>query len=272
MTADIAISTYKHRGIARLAAGALPHIDNVRYIISWQNHDNAPVPQSLRERDDVTVVRCNRYGQSHNRNNALQHCTSDIIIISDDDLIYHPEGIKQLISAFEQTPEMELATFRSIHDPDIIFPDRETRLSLPLPKGYYVSCFEMAVRRNSPAGRLRFNPEFGLNSPRMHGGEDEMFLLSALRRGLDCRFLPVTVCTHPDVSTGLKGTLSPENLRSMGCTIAFYYRTGAIARIPLKAWRLYRAGQSPLLRALRFLTQGALAAPATYRRTRQYLW
>lgn len=271
MTADIAISTHKQAGIQRLAQGNLPNIPDVRYIISWQSHENAPIPEQLSDRDDVTIIRFDGHGQSHNRNNALEHCNADIVIISDDDLIYRPDGIKAALAEFEKNPQMEVATFRSIHDPSISYPDKITPLSLPLPRNYYVSCFEIALRRNSEAGKLRFNPELGLNSPRMHGGEDEVFILTAIRRGLDCRFLPITVCEHPDLSTGLKSRLSAANLRAMGCVITLYYPATAPLRLILKAWRLSRAGRTSLPRALHHLFSGALATPALRKRTATYL-
>lgn len=271
MTADIAISTYKTEGISRIANAGLPHIPDVRYVISWQAHDNAPIPDTLTDRDDITVVRFDGHGQSHNRNNALIHCTSDIIIISDDDLNYFPENITYLIKAFEDHPDMDVATFRSIHDAAIHYPDTQTRLSIPLPRNYYVSCFEIALRRESEAGRLRFNPELGLNSPRLHGGEDEVFIYSAIRRGLNCQFIPLTLCEHPDVSTGLKGGLTPANLRAMGTVITLYYPATAPLRIILKALRLKRKAQSGFFKALYFLGQGLAGTPAFKHRTRRYL-
>lgn len=270
MTADIAISTYKQAGIARLAKGFLIPIAGVRYVISWQNHENAPIPEVLSKRDDVTILRFDGDGQSNNRNNALLHCTSDIVIISDDDLIYREEGIRQLIRKFEEFPEMEVATFRSVHDAEITYPGGVTSLSTHLPKGYYISCIEIALRRNSRAGLLRFNPELGLNSPRMHGGEDEIFVFTAIKRGLDCRFLPITVCEHPHSSTGLKRSLTPANIRAMGCVIRLHHPLSFIPRIFLKAWRLSRKKQSSFFKAIRFLTGGAIETPAFKKRTASY--
>lgn len=270
MTLDLAIATCRPEGIARVAKMILPPIPGVRYVVSWQAHDNAPIPSTLM-RPDVAVHRFDGIGQSLNRNNATGKCTGDIIVFSDDDLIYYPDGLRQLIEAFEKKPEMDFAIFKSIRDGAAEIPPVEIPVGDPLPGNFYVSCFELALRR-STAGHLRFSPEFGLNSSKMHGGEDEIILLSAIRKGLNCRYLPIVVCAHEHPTTGTKARFSNENLRASGCVVALTFPRTAVLRIPLKAWRVWRKGQASLPRALLYLTAGALAAPGVYRRNKEYLW
>lgn len=271
LTIDIAISTYKPEGIKRLASHPLPKMPGVRYIVSWQMHQQAHVPHSLAEREDMKIYRFDTPGQSHNRNNALDHCDADIVIISDDDVILIPEGIERLRDAYERYPQMDMATFRSIHDPSVVYPAEETELACPLPKGYYAACFELSMSRKA-ASSLRFNPELGLNSPRMHGGEDEIMLLTAIRRQMDVRFIPTTICEHIHPSTGLKHHHTPENLRATGCVITLYYASSALPRIILKAIRLQKQSKDPLLKSIFYMLQGWAETPAFRRRTAKYLW
>ncbi len=271
LTIDIAISTYKPEGIQRLASHPLPKMPGVRYVVSWQLPQMAAVPASFAEREDIVVYRFDTPGQSHNRNNALSHCDADIVIISDDDVTFLPEGIERLREAYQRHPEMDVATFRSIHDSSVVYPASETPLGCPLPKGYYVCCIELSMSRKA-AQTLRFNPELGLNSPRMHGAEDEIMLLTAIKRQMDVRFIPTTVCEHPHPSTGLKCHHTPENLRATGCSIALYYPASALPRILLKAIRLRKHSKDPLLKSLFYMIQGWAETPAFKRRTRQYLW
>ena len=86
LTLDIAIVTHRPEGIARVAAMNLPVIDGVRYVVSWQSHEEAPVPESL-VRDDVEIHRFDGRGISLNRNHAYDHCRADIVLNADDDLI-----------------------------------------------------------------------------------------------------------------------------------------------------------------------------------------
>lgn len=268
ITLNIAIATYKPEGIARLAEAQLPHIEGVRYVVSWQSHDDAPVPEALK-RDDVEIHRFDGVGQSANRNNSVAMCKADIVMPSDDDLRFFPEGISALKDIYEKHPDIDFISFKSVHESSVCYPDRPWDLKAQFPKNYYVPCFELSFKRT--AG-LKFCPELGLNSPRMHGGEDEMLLQSALRRGLNCWFFPITVCEHDHPSTGTKAHFTVENLRASGCVIALARGWQACLRVPLKAWRVWRAGQSSLWRALFYLTQGAIESRGVLKRNHDSLW
>ena len=270
LTLNIAIITHKPEGIERLAEADLPRMENVSYVISWQNHCNAPVPEEL-IRDDVEIHRFDGVGLSNNRNNSIACCTADIIMLTDDDVTFLKDGVKSLIKAYEDNPEVDLITFKSIQPGDKAYPLRSERLEGKLPKGYSVSSIEISFRRTT-AGWLRCCPELGLGAPRLHGGEDEILLQTAIRRGLYCCFLPVTVCEHDHLSTGIKVKFSNANLMASGCVIALVMPWTAVFRIPLKAWRVSRARQADFACALWNLTRGAFMAPGLFRRNRKYLW
>lgn len=269
MTLDLAMITYRPEGLDRVAKVLLPQQQGMRYIVSWQQHENAPIPAALM-RSDVEIHRYDGIGLSNNRNNAIDHCSADIILIADDDITYLPDAFGEIIRIFRENPSLDFATFRSEKDMDPEFPSAETSLRNPLPKGYYVTSFEMALRR-STAGGLRMCPELGLGAPRFHGGEDEMMLHTAISRGLDCRFFPITICRHPHPSTGTKTSATDGNLRAFGAVIALMHPWSSPLRVPLKAWRIARSGRAPFLRALRYITAGALAAPALLNRNKTYL-
>lgn len=269
---DLAVVTHRPEGLERVAKMLLPPAQGVTYVVSWQDHRDAPIPADLAAREDVKIYRFDRVGQSLNRNNAVAHCRAEIVLHSDDDVIYYAEGLADLRRAFRDHPEVDFATFRSDHGDMSRFPAEATNL-LPrkLPKGYSVACFELAFRREL-APWLRCCPELGLGSERFHGGEDEALLLAALHRGLNCWFFPVTICAHPHDSTGTKASLTDQNLLASGCIIALQYPWSAALRVPLKAWRLSRQGKAPLFRGLKLLAQGALAAPGLRRRNKKFLW
>lgn len=270
LTLDLALVTYHPEGIARLAAMNLPRVSGVRYVVSWQAHANAPVPDSL-NRPDVEIHRFDTPGQSLNRNNAIEHCSADIILHADDDVTYTPQGLQAVIHSFETNPEVDVATFRSEQTVNKPYPEASVKLGTKLPRNYSVGTIEIAFRR-STAGHLRCCPEFGLNSPQLHGSEDEMFLMSAIRRGLHCRFFPVTICSHLHESTGTKSAFTNKNLQAAGCLIALTRPWTACLRIPLKAWRVSRKGQASFMRALYRISRGALMAPGVLNRNHSYLW
>ena len=268
-TVDFAIATHKPSGIRRLAECNLPALPGVRYVVSWQNHEDAPIPQTL-DRPDITIHRYDGQGQSNNRNNAITRCTADVIVTSDDDLEFFPEGIRALQQTYSENPDIDFIVFRAIHE-TLRKPDRACHLSYPLPKDFFVGCIELSFRRKCG---LLCCPDLGLGSPAgMDGGEDELLFATALRRGLNCWYFPITVCRHDHPSTGSKAHLTPGNLRAAGCVIALtfpWWQT--MLRVPLKIWRISRQRRAPLGSAILNVTKGALAARRLRRRNRNYLW
>lgn len=271
LTLNLALITHRPEGIERLARMFLPEISGVSYVVSWQEHMNAPVPEALKNRSDITIHRFNKPGLSLNRNNALEHCTGDIILFADDDLIYSEESLRSVITVFENDSTLDLATFISKSAKYRKFPSEPTLLKSKLPRNYSVASFEIAFRnnRNNP---LRCCPELGLGAPLIQSGEDEMIVRSAIKRGMKCKFFPIEVCDHPLDSTGSKINPPKGVLRGFGCVIALTYPVTAILRVPLKAFRLSKAGQSGFMHALRYVASGALAAPGIFLRNRKYLW
>lgn len=265
MTLDIAVCTCGPEGAERVAELLLPPKRGVRYVVSWQKHEGRELPAELAGRPDVSVFRTDSVGLSNNRNEVMRHCTADIVMIADDDVRYFEEGIEGIMDIFEKNPELAVATFKSEQNLPRTYPERSVRLGKRLPKGYGVTSIELAYRREA-IGDLRFCPELGVNAPVLKSGEDEVFLHSAISRGLDCRFFPVLVCSHPHESTGGGKALSPGVLKASGLVIRLLYGPQALLRLPLKAWRLAKAGQSPLLRSLWHLCQGAAMLPALRRR------
>lgn len=268
---DLAVVTHRPEGIERVAKMVLPPAEGITYVVSWQNHQDAPVPPQLAARPDVKIFRTDSKGISCNRNNALDHCEGDIILFSDDDLTYKPSDLEALRRLYKERPELEMVTLRCDCGYPEVYPTRETKLGSKLPKNYYVTSREISFRRTA-ASDLRCCPELGLGSPLLHCGEDEVFLLTAIHRGLDCRFVPLTICAHPHESTGTKSTVPNGVLLGFGCVIALQYPQTATLRIPLKAWRLWRAGKASLLKSLVSLTRGALMTPGLKKRNKKFLW
>lgn len=255
MTLDLAIATHGHEGIRKVEKMLLPPQDGVRYVVSWQEHGGTPLPEYVRRRDDVEVWRLEKKGLSNNRNNAIAHCRADIVLIADDDLIYYADSFQRVIKVFESDGNLDLATFRVNFRQAKSYPEDGCRLGVPLPKGYFVTSMEIAFRRESTFG-LSFNPLLGLGAPALHCGEEEMYLLDAIKRGLVCRHVAEYICHHPTDTTGCRAT--PGILMGQGYVIRRYYNMSAFPRLILKAYRISKSGNMSFYRALRFLAKGAM--------------
>lgn len=262
LTLDVLIATHSPEGLRRVESMNLPRVGGVRYIVSWQAHGDTPVPGYFAGRDDIEIHRTDLKGLGNNRNNAIEHSKGDIMLIADDDLAYTPERLRSVTEAFAARPAMEMASFMYEGDDGKTYPPHECSLR-QIPKGFYPTSFELAVRSDSRAGGLRFSPDFGLGST-WPIGEDTIFLLTARRMGIEARFIPTVICRHNGPTTGLRAMTDPAALRGTGACLALEYPVTAPLRIPLKAWRGWRAGRMRLIPALWHMTAGALRATFRY--------
>lgn len=253
----VLIATYGHEAMQRIEAMNLPQVDGVKYYVSWQKHSDLAIPESIACRNDIAVSRCNSIGLSHNRNNLLDIAMGKILLIADDDIRYSSDQLLSVIRTFEQNPEVEYASFcyagehKSYPAESCVLP--------PLPKNFFQSSIEVAIRSNNRTRHLRYNPNYGLNGIKFDSGEDEIFLLDAIAAGVRCRFFPITITEHFGSSTGYRKPTA-KVLRGQGAVIFRYYPFSFPARIVLKAARLSRVRKAAFFTALTQLSYGALLA------------
>ena len=254
-TLDLAVVTHQPSGINRVENMILDPIEGVRYIISWQSHQNAPIPESLMRREDVEIHRLDINGISNNRNNAIDFCKGDIVLFSDDDMVYSREGILKIIETFDADRSLEVALFKVDFFNKKKYPEEESLIKLPFPQGYFVSSVEIAFRRKKIRD-LRCWPGLGLGSGEMVGGEDEFFIISCIKRGLCCKFIPHLIGKHPYPSTGDR--ISSGILISSGFIISVVYPMSCVVRIILKAWRVSKSGDINFISSLKALSKGLI--------------
>lgn len=258
MTLDIAIATHKAHGIEKVAKMLMPEKEGVRYIVSWQNCEGE-IPLEIINRNDVSVYKLDVPGVSANRNNALSRCTADIVLMADDDLKYTPSAIDDILNCFDQHPEIDFGTFEFTGNQKV-YPKESVELS-PWPKNYSVTTFEIACRRSSLIENgISFDLRFGPGSGMFEAGEDEVFVLTMLHKGLKGRFFPVIICHHEGLTTGFRKRINDEIGFSFGGVIALMYPFSGILRAALKAWRLSRSKRMPLARGLRTICAGYLCS------------
>ncbi len=256
LTLQIAIPTHTPRGIGRVEKLLLPPQEGVGYVVSWQDHRGASIPASIADRNDVEILRFDGSGLSANRNNALEYCRADIVLIGDDDLVYRQDAFDKVREVFTTNPALEYASFQYAGPDNKPYPEAETSIN-PAPKGFYQTTFEVAFRRDTRASALRFSSLFGPGAPFLTAGEDEFFLLTANKKGLNCRFFPITIAEHPTLTSGALPESGDGLLRTTGAIIALRHRRMWIPRLPVVAWRMAKQGKAGFFRALKAMAAGA---------------
>ena len=196
---QVLICTYGADGIERVASAIHPEVEGVEYLISWQTNEDHEIPKVL-ERHDFHIMRSTTKGLSVNRNIALAKATAPLLLISDDDVDYTEEGLRAVVDAFHSHTSMDIVTFRytsSSHTK--YYPSSTCDLRTPA-KGYFVTSFEIAFRRESVQGKIWFNENFGIGAC-FPSGEEEIFIHDCLASGLNGVFEPVTIARHDGTTT-----------------------------------------------------------------------
>ena len=258
MTLQLLISTIDGN-IDNIVDMLLEPSEGISYLVSWQHSDGnskRDIPLAL-QRDDVTVCHLEGRGLSRNRNNCIDHATADICLIADDDCRYTTQWLDNVRQTFAAHPEVDIATFRELNRCADIYPQHEMDLR-DRSKNYSATSIEVAFRRSSVQGHLRFNELFGLGSPALHCGEEEVFLHDALAMGMNCRFFPVVAVRHDGPTTAVTRAADGGTLMARGAFLAIAYKGTMVPRIFLISYRLHRDYGVPFWFAVKKMTAGVV--------------
>lgn len=259
MTLEILICTIDN-GIDNIKELLLAPIKGVSYLVSWQ-HSSETTPYTLPkelEREDVKIVHLQGKGLSRNRNNAIRHATGDICLIADDDCTYQSEYFARITETFKNDSTLDLATFQCKNNYEQkSYPKYSFALN-KYPKGYFTSSVEIAFRRTSIQGKLWFNELFGLGAPVLQSGEENIFILDAVKSGLKCQYFPIVVVEHNHPTTASSRTSNPGVIMAEGAYISRAFSWTALPRLILKAIRLNKKNSLGLMKNLSYIFKGVL--------------
>ena len=225
MTLDILICTIDE-AIEKVPEVLMSPRGDVRYVVSMElttpadeEERLARVPKVLREREDVTLTFLEGKGLSRNRNNALSSATGDVVVMADDDNRYTDELIGNIFEAYEAHPEADVIHFQAL--------DLEGKPLHPYPAPY-VSSVEMTFRRRVTT---RFDERFGLGSPQLCAGEEEVWMKDARDAGYRILYVAKPIVMTPGGTTGTRFVGNRKLQMSKGATFKHVYGT------PNALWR-----------------------------------
>lgn len=214
---QVMICTYGREGIKRVAAASHPRVKGVEYIVCCQNNpdeDDCPRPKAL-DRDDFRIFHSHTIGLAINRNIAISQASSPILLISDDDVDYTEEGLCAVIDAFRSNKDIDVITFKHTSKSHVKqYPSTPIDLTSP-EKGYYVTSFEIAFRRESVQGKVWFNENFGIGAT-FPSGEEDIFMRDCLDLGLKGLFLPITIARHDGTTTSDRNLMLKSRPQTKG--------------------------------------------------------
>lgn len=183
-------------------------------------------------------VRCYSFaerGVGLSRNNALLRSSGDIVLFSDEDIVYEDGYDKKILKAFEENPEADMLLFNMEVESERATYHIEKKHRIFFYNSGRYPTYSFAIRREKLFNaNITFSLLFG-GGARYSNGEDSLFLMDCLRKKFKIYALPITIGREvPRPSTWF-----------FGYTEKFFYDRGVLYH------HLY--GKFKYLMAVRFL-------------------
>lgn len=132
-------------------------------------------------------------GVGLSRNNALLRAKAEIVLFSDEDIVYHDGYAAKILKAFEERPEADMLLFNMEVEADraTYHIEKEHRVRF-YNSGRYPT-YSFAIRREKlHKANITFSLLFG-GGAKYSNGEDSLFLLECLKKGFKVYALPIEI-------------------------------------------------------------------------------
>lgn len=146
-------------------------------------------------------------GKSRNLGITYSHEDADIILFSDEDVVYNDSYCQKVLNFFESNPKCSLAVFNILS----LNSERPEFQIKKVEKLYHFNCLRYGAARIAVKRKLllekgvMFSVLFG-GGGRYQAGEDNLFITQCIRKGFDCYTCPEVIGTaEQKESTWFKG-------------------------------------------------------------------
>ena len=160
--------------------------------------------------DNVEVINSFDKGLSKSRNLALQKASKDLVILTDDDVVFQSSFEDLVLQAFNSNLNHDGFRFQYENE-NGIFPKKYPKRFLSKLSNFEIlnaSSVELVFKKDSVKSKgVLFDENFGLGST-FYMGEEAIFVSDAIKTGLTIGFVPKTILIHSDLSTGEKTSSS----------------------------------------------------------------
>ena len=181
----------------------------------------------VKDEGKIVIIESPTRGVGVNRNLCIDNSFGDIVLFSDDDIVYDEDYVKKVEEEFEKHPEAEMIMFNvSVCD------ERRTYVNEGFKKlsHFNIGRFpanSIAVRRNVLLDKkIRFSELFG-GGAKYSNGEDSLFLREAYKSGISMYATETHIGSEiPRSSTWFEG-YTEKFFFDRGVLFAFLYGKNA---------------------------------------------
>lgn len=156
--------------------------------------DRNQVETCSSEKGTITMYSFKERGVGLNRNNLLMRATADIVLFSDDDVVYDAGYQDMVLETFASHPEADVITFNVVPIPDTIPPDLNTKWK----RVGRFNCLKYGAPRIAArldklrSKNLYYSLLFG-GGAKYSSGEDSLFIMDCVKSGLKVYAAPVKI-------------------------------------------------------------------------------
>jgi len=191
MKIEVLLSTMNCQDINDLKLNKGNMINNM-LVVNQTNNENKLVFDTIR------MFNFSEKGLSKSRNRAIDNSSGDICLIADDDIVYKENIESIIVECFEKNPDADIITFQIETPENGFFKKYSTKEFWHNKRSILrVSSIEVAFKRSSILdSQVRFDELFGLGSKYI-SGEENIFLMDCLKKGLKIKYIPIPIVIHP---------------------------------------------------------------------------
>lgn len=166
-------------------------------VLSQRNHQT--IKELLNESTlKIQHIKLKKAGLSYARNQGIQYCSGKYITISDDDCWYPQDSLERVKKEIE-SKEQKLDVFSfKIFDPINSIPFKNNYSNKEKVLGQYsvtqCSSIEIFLKKEI-TNHIQFDENFGVGS-KYPSGEENIFLIDALRKGYKIGYIPMYIVFH----------------------------------------------------------------------------
>lgn len=213
---EILISTMNRDSLDFLVPMFSSHFSNFSILVINQTNKEKELTSHY---SNVRVINSLEKGLSKSRNLAIKNAVRKILLIADDDIVYHQDFVSKIVNAYNQFPNAAVIKFCAVQSDGNLMKKYPfcTQKNLDIFSILDTSSIEISLnKRIIDIVNIKFDENFGLGSS-FEIGEEAAFLSDLKTKNEQIVFVPKVIVKHNELTSSNKKKI-----------IEKYYNQGAL--------------------------------------------